>query len=78
MIEGLNKGLAYGILFGSYIISILALPYIKNIISGFIPNPILLFFASYGMGFALMIFLIPKIVTILMGEKNENKSKKIL
>ena len=70
MIEGIaNKGLAYGILFGSYIISILALPYIKNIILGFMPNPILLFFASYGISFAFMIFLIPKIVTSLMGRK---------
>ena len=69
MIEGLNKGLAYGILFGSYIISILALPYIKNIILGFMPNPILLFFASYGIGFALMILIIPKIVTSLIGRK---------
>lgn len=66
MIEGFTKTVAYVILFISYIISIFLIPLMKGSLTGFITNPLLLFLASYGAGFAVMLFIIPKIVCYIM------------
>lgn len=63
--ESTTKGLAYLVLYISYIISIMLLPKISIFLAPRVRGAVL-FLLTYGVAFGLMIFVFPKLVGYLM------------
>ena len=66
-LKGKIKLIGYTVMFISFIVAVLSMPYIKSFIAKYTPNIIFQVAGEYLIAFILAIIILPKIVGSIMG-----------